>query len=208
MPSPAELYTDLVDRAAAYKARYIDPFLPPDPGTPPSDYDFDVRSYCILCQASFEEYYEQVSQRLLTEIVDAWTLRKRASSATVALVACLGLSIKVPELDEDDETKVYDHIRECLNEGKTRFSKEIFDNHGASAKHLRSLLTAVGLDFTPDANSKNSIMQLSKNRGAFAHKGSVRSVLAPEDAVEFVSDFLAYSEKIRDKATEAIAALT
>lgn len=208
MPSPSDLYLQLSQRARTYKLRFISPFLPANPETSPSQYDLEVRSYCVLCQASFEEFYEQISTSVLKVIVDGWILRKKTSAATISLLACMKRTFELAKNDDDTEKKIYDHIRESLEDAKASFSREIFENHGASPKHIRFLLTAVGIDFTPEANTKNSILQLSRNRGTFAHKGSVTSILAPEDADKFVTDHLVFAQQISDKAEEAIAALS
>ena len=91
---------------------------------------------------------------------------------------------------------------------KSSFSKNIHANHGASPKYIRKLLVPVGIDFNPDANTKNSIIKLAKSRGDYAHKGRVSRVMSPEDAEKIVADYLAFSETIRDKANQAVSDLT
>ena len=144
----------------------------------------------------------------MAKTVEAWVLRKKATASTITLLTLQGPPLYIPQEDDNDEIKVYDHLRKMLTEAKQKFSKVIFSNHGASAKHLRMLLTTIGIDFIPDVNAKNSILQLSKSRGAYAHKGSVSNVLSPEDALKYVTDFSDFSGNIRDKVVDALETLS
>ena len=52
----------------------------------------------------------------------------------------------------------------------------------------------------PDANLLNSLEKLADGRGSYAHKGKVKTVLAPEDAKKYVQDVLTICDGVRVKA--------
>jgi hypothetical protein len=58
-----------------------------------------------------------------------------------------------------------------------------------------------------DVNPINSIKQLAKERGTYAHKRTAVRILSPEDAKHFVEDCLALCEDTRAKAVEKLEAL-
>lgn len=79
------------------------------------------------------------------------------------------------------------------------------DNHGVGIKYLHSLFLPVGLDLPQDVNEKNSLEQLVRMRGFYAHahtstRPNAVTVTAPQTAVVSVEDVLQYMNKMAHKA--------
>jgi len=199
MKDPDQLYETLSELLDEYKNKFIIRFLPVDPQVGPDEYELDIKAYCLMSHAAFEEYYEQIALIVMKISIDYWLLHRISSDSAIMLISRYGLSYDLPEEDEVQETKVYDHIRLMLEKAKSRFSTDVYNSHGASPKHLRSLLIPVGIDFLPDPISSNSMIQLAKQRGTYAHHGFARSVLSPEDAVKYVEDCLKFAKEISNK---------
>lgn len=194
-------FDELLDRILLLEAKFIEPFLPANPLTLPHQYELDVRAYCVLSHAAIEEFVERVVLDLMNEKIQLWLQFRTYSDVLLTLVTYYGLKF---EMDDDKamaSTKVFDHLRKILNTAKVRFSKDISENHGAAVKYLRKLLIPVAVDVMDDLNLLNSLQQLAKERGEYAHKtGSVQRVLAPEDAQQYVFDCLLICDDIRAKA--------
>jgi len=132
---------------------------------------------------------------------------QKATRSTVMLIGSVGKSISFSSENDDPEITIYDSIRNKISEAKKIFSKSIDDNHGASPKYLRVILKSVGLEFNPDLSIKNSIVKLSDERGKFAHKGIVKTITPPEDALGYVADCLIFSETVKEDAIDALKLL-
>ena len=93
----------------------------------PSDYMFDVRSYCILCHAAFEEFIESICLNLLQDVFDNFINNQRVSYSTLCL---LHFQCEADELNDDnwaDDQKLYDYIRNKLNKIKKTFSNYVME---------------------------------------------------------------------------------
>ncbi len=51
---------------------FIDAFIPTDPSTGPEEYEHQVRAYCILCHAAFEEYFENIALKVMSLSLNEW----------------------------------------------------------------------------------------------------------------------------------------
>lgn len=165
----------------------------------PDEYNLDVRSYCVLCHAAFEEYIETLCIYTLNEIVVNFERNSRFSYSTLCLLHfCQSIT-----LDDDkwsDEQMSYDYIRKILNEEKSTMSKQIFqNNHGIGLKYLKKLLIPLGLDLPHDIKHIGSLNQLTKLRGGFAHTSfRACSTISPDDARICVEDVYEMCMKLTD----------
>lgn len=203
MTDVEELYQELVSRLKEYEQRFLKSHIPGKFAVGPEEYELDVKAYCLLSHAAFEEFFEQVALHVMKCAVEAWTEHRQATDVAIMLLTRYGLTYGLPDKDSDvlrDQSSVFDHIRRMLNQAKARFSKEIYNNHGMSPKYLVNLLTPVGIDFSPDPNTYNSLTQLAKQRSSYAHKGLRPDVMPPEDALNYVSDCLRFAEEIKNEA--------
>jgi hypothetical protein len=48
--------------------RYLAKFLPANPEDGPEEFQYDVKSFCVLAHAAFEEFVETVSEELMQKI--------------------------------------------------------------------------------------------------------------------------------------------
>ena len=194
------LYGDLVAHVQELSAKFVDGYLPANPATLPSDYDLDVRAYCVLCHAAFEDFVEAVALTVASNAVDRWILARKINDVIPALLAWNGAKLKIDGDDTTPETKPFDYLRPLIEEAQSAFSRGVFNNHGVSILYLRDILIPVAIEIMQDVNVLNSLKKLAEGRGAYAHKGRVKTVYAPEDAKQYVEDVLKLCDDIKAKA--------
>ena len=162
---------DSLDKLELYllelEEKYIDTH--DDPLEDPDKYKLDVRSYCVLSHAAFEEFVENICLYTLNEIEDKFINTQRISY---------------------DNNRIYDYLLGQIKSIKSEFSRYIMNqNHGVGLKYLKKLLVPLGL-YTPiDIRLKPSLENLTKYRGGYAHSShrNIRS-LSPEDSRTYVRD--------------------
>jgi len=194
------------------KNKFLDSHLA-NPLSSPEQYDLDVKSYCILCHAAFEEFVELLSLRLMSKSIENYTLLKKITLPIVSLMHFKGnhnnyLEKEIENLSIEDIEKIYDYNRTNLEEIKSKFSNEIYNNHGISLKYMRKLLMPVSIDIPQDVNWANSLQKLADERGAYAHKflekGKVRQSIEPEEAKDIVQDCLALCGELKERAKKRL----
>jgi RiboL-PSP-HEPN len=187
--------------------KFIDNYLPAKPEITPDIYAHDVKAYCILAHAAFEEFIEGVALGLMDYATQRWQFQRRMSDVILALLCRHGEKLEIDNDETSTGIKPFDYLRPLVENAKTSFSKEIHKNHGVSILYLRNMLIPVAIEISQDLNQLNSLKQLSDGRGTYAHKGLVKSVMAPEDAKRYVKDVLALCDDVRTKAEFEIAKL-
>jgi hypothetical protein len=190
---------DLKSEIKSLEKRFLDPWLPAQPGQLPSDFEYDVKAYCVLAHAAFEEFVEEVSSLALKLGLDSWW-EKKFSLILVSLISTYGLKIKVMDSEDKMQDRVTDQIREGISECKKKHSAIIKNNHGFSLKYLRAILTPVGIDIPESVKLLESLNELAEARGSFAHSKAQRALygriekaarpMVPEKAKETVNDCL------------------
>lgn len=206
-----KLFTDTSDYIATLELTYLRKYLA-DTTTTPTDYDLDVKSYCVLCHAAFEEFAETIAVQLMDSSIEKYKLHKTVSETIVTLMHFKSDGKSYLDKAEDDDKieiiSTYDYIRTRLEDAKDKFSREIFNNHGVSLKYMKQLLMPVAIDITTDPSLQSSLTNLAKERGAYAHKlrekGTLRKSVSPEDAKTFVSDCIKICDDLRTKANARI----
>lgn len=199
MAKEEDLFAGLEAQLLVYKERFIDPHLPAKPGIEPSSYELDVKAFCLLVHAAFEDYFEKMCLHLMQHAIDAWISSKTLTDTLLILLCHYGGSCAISDKDNQKELAPFDYIRIVAGNVKQRFSKDIYDNHGISPRHLRSILLPVAIEFSPDPNTINSLVKLSLERGEYAHHYIMRS-LAPEDADKYVQDCLKLADNVKSQA--------
>lgn len=168
--------------------KYID--IHRDPLENPEAYKLDVRSYCVLSHAAFEEFVENVCLYALNEIEDKFVNTQRISYSTLCLLHFNGNNKTIDDDSWNDNDRIYDYLLAQLKSIKSIFSKYIVNqNHGVGVKYLKKLLIPLGL-YTPlDIKHLTSLDNLTQYRGGYAHMShrNIRS-LAPEDAKIYIRD--------------------
>ncbi|MCH8294648.1 hypothetical protein IH992_26490 [Candidatus Poribacteria bacterium] len=179
---------------------FIDAFIPTDPSTGPEAYEHQVQAYCLLCHAAFEEYFEKVALKVMSLSLNEWMTSGKYTDTLMMLVSYYGLKIEIDQDEEKAETRVFDYLRPLFEDIKKKFSTDVYNNHGISLKYLRNLLIPVAIDIKEDIGLKNSLQKLARERGEYAHKRLIKTVLAPEDARSYVNDCLDLCEDVKAKA--------
>ena len=199
-----EYVNNLEDRLLDVEIKFISSHI--DPLEPASAYAIDVQSYAVLCHAAFEEFAENLCVRVLDEIEVRWVNNKQFSVATLCLLH-FDLDTSSHSIDAwDDSVRYYDYIRKQIQARKKKLSNYALNsNHGVGLKYLHSLFLPIGLDMPQDVNEKNSLEQLVKMRGFYAHahtssRPNAVTITSPQVAVMNVSDVLSYMNKMADKA--------
>src|SRR6266496_4836232 len=197
-----DAYTELNKIIVDLENKFINPYLPTDPNIPPAAYSLDVKAYCVLSHAALEEYFERIARKVLENFVVAiYDRRRKIDRGILMLIRSHADTIKFA--DETKETIHY--LRELSETVNKRFSNYIHNNHGISAKeYLANLMLPLGIDIPRDPILLNSLDQLAKERGEYAHLGTVQKILSPEDAKAYVHDCLILSEKIKKQAKTKI----
>lgn len=198
MQDAESLFHDLTINVARLEDTFINSFLL-EAAAKPEEYDLPVRAYCVLSHAALEEYFEGIALYVMKQSINDYVLHKRVRDSLLTLTAYNQLELKVNEDESTDEIRTFDVIRPMLEDVKTRFSRSVHKNQGISIKYLRRLLNPVAVDIKQDSNLKNSLMQLAKERGTFAHRGAARKIVSPEDAKNYVNDCLELCRDIKDK---------
>lgn len=192
-------YDELEKYVTLIRTKYLDPFIPAHPTAKPSDYEFEVKSFCILSHAALEEYFENVAITIMHKSIEAFY----SQTLTYPLLAMLSYSNQRLSIDGNEdhaELKSFDNIRNLLEEFKQQFSIEINNNNGISPKYLRKIFTPIYINIIDDPNIKNSLKQLAKERGSYSHKRKNPTIPPPEDVRAYVDDCLSLCRNIKDQA--------
>lgn len=180
--------------------KYID--IHKDPLENPETYKLDVRSYCVLSHAAFEEFVENVCLYALNEIEDKFVNTQRISYSTLCLLHFNGNNKTIDDDSWNNNDRIYDYLLAQLKSIKSVFSKYIVNqNHGVGIKYLKKLLIPLGL-YTPlDIKHLTSLDNLTQYRGGYAHTShrNIRS-LAPEDAKIYIRDVYEIMIELANKA--------
>lgn len=180
--------------------KYIDSHQ--DPLENPDDYKFDIRSYCLLAHAAFEEFVENICLYILDEIEDKFTNSDRISYSTLCLVHFKGSPKSIDNDKWGNNDRIYSYFLGQLKEIKTNFSQYIMEhNHGVGLKYLKKLLIPLGIDLPAEINSQNALELLVKFRGSYAHSShrNIKTV-SPDDAKTCVHDVYEMMRALADKA--------
>ncbi len=197
-----KLYSGLKRHLANLESQFIAKFIPADPSTKPSEYEQLVKAYCILSHAAIEEYLETVSMRVMKRSIDDWLFKRRYTDTLATLLCTYGSQINISADENSREKRVFDYLKGAFKDAKEKLSKDIYENNGISIKYIRKLMIPVAIDITDDALLLNSLKQLAKERGAYAHKQKINTVLSPEDAKKYVGDCINLCSDIKEKASK------
>src|SRR5574344_2838330 len=156
----------------------------------PEEYKLDVRSYCVLSHAAFEEFVENICLYTLNEIEYNFKYTQRISYSTLCLLHFNGNAKTIDDDSWKDENKMFDYFLGKLEYIKSDFSKYIMNNnHGVKLKYLKKMLIPLGLYVTLDIKHQTALSNLAQYRGLYAHTSHRnKKILTPEDARKQVAD--------------------
>lgn len=180
--------------------KYINPHI--DPLQTPKDYELDVRSFCVLAHAAFEEFIESICIYMLNEIETNFINNQRISYSSLCLLHFKGTDKDVDDDTWNDDDKIFDRLKSQIKDIKSSFSNYIMENnHGIRLKYLKKLLVPLGLNLPSDMKEVTSLNNLAKYRGTYAHTSHRKPLtVSPEDAWNCVSDVYGMCMKLADKA--------
>lgn len=181
-----KMYSDLNTYILDLEIKYIEPHK--NPLEQPQFYDSDVRSFCILSHAAFEEFVENICIKVADEMVSAFKITQRIRYTTLSFIH---FNSNAEEIGDNGlGSTLFDYFKNKLEEAKLTFSNYVMkNNHGVNLKYLDKMLIPLGLNIPSDLRFLGSLDYLAKYRGGFAHtyKRNVKQ-LAPEDAKVYVED--------------------
>nr|WP_312660629.1 HEPN domain-containing protein [Stenotrophomonas geniculata] len=151
--------------------RFIDRWVPVDPLFGPADFEHDVKAYCVLAHAAFEEFVEELSMLAMNSALLAWNARK-FSYGSIALLCGYKRTIEFVNSDADHQVGIRDQVDSGIAKSVSSHHYAISQNHGFSRVYLRALFTPVGVDIPEDATLLQSLSELAEARGSFAHSRS------------------------------------
>lgn len=113
---------DSLDKLELYllelEEKYIDTH--DDPLEDPDKYKLDVRSYCVLSHAAFEEFVENICLYTLNEIEDKFINTQRISYSTLCLLHFNGNTKTIDDDSWDDNDRIYDYLLGQIKKYKER----------------------------------------------------------------------------------------
>lgn len=194
-------FSDLKKELAKLEAKFLAPTFK-DPTMSATKYAFEVKAYCILAHAAMEEFVEHTGLLAMQEAIDRHLGMKTRPihQPLVALLASSSEKVVIDDSETGPERTAFDYLRPALQKIKQTYSKQVHDNHGISKRHLRNLLLPVAINIPDDAQKLNSLSQLWKSRGDYAHNTGVKKLISPSDAKNYVNDCLALCKDICDQA--------
>ena len=145
-------------------------------GVPSTRQILDIRAFCVLAHAAFENFAEELALALMQESVSQFENHKKISFTLLTLIHFHSESISVDKISN----RQYDYIRAISLDAKKSFSKLVVDNHGVNKKYLDNLFIPLGIDITTNALLLGSLKTLADNRGDSAHKNPNRTSIVPD----------------------------
>ncbi len=201
-----QIYRNTDNYIQSLEASFISKHIA-NPLATPDDYDYDVKSFCVLCHAALEDYAESVAIKVMSHSIEEYTLNHKIYESLITLLHFKSNKGQnyFDKLKDNDLKTTYDYIRETLSDIKSSFSKEILmQNHGASLKYLRQIFMPVALNIPNDVILLNSLSILAVERGFYAHRfldnGVLKRSIEPEKAKDIMDDCLLLCWEIRNQA--------
>lgn len=199
------------------ESKFLTTWIPAKPEHTPDEFEHDIKAYCVLAHAVFEEFAEEISLAGMEESKKAW-LRKQPIRGTFALLSAYGFQVDIKEKEDEEQENLFDQIRKGLDESKAKHSSALSNNHGFSLKYLRKILTPIGIDIPNEVKLLASLRDLADARGSYAHSQAQRALygqwkqakrpMTPEQARATVSDCVELCEKLADKLKTMIIPVT
>lgn len=205
MTTVKSLQEDLNIEISSLQERFINRWLPANPDLGPIHFEHDVKAFCVLAHAVFEEFVEELSLLAMEYARLAWRSR-RFSHGTIALLCGYKRTVEFVDSDQEDQERVRDQVDKGIEKSRSAHHYTISHNHGFSRAYLRSLFTPVGVDVPDDPGLLQSLGELAEARGSFAHsrsnsahfgrRKSARKPMTPERAQEIVESCLLLCEAL------------
>lgn len=209
-----KLFNDLSVEISGLEARFISRWIPAEPSVQPEDFEHDVKAFCVLAHAAFEEFVEEISLIVMKAAKQAW-LNQKFSKSAIALLLAYQSRLNIVEDAGERQDKIFDQIRNGLDDCASAHSAALSKNHGFSLKYLRSILTPVAIDIPEDdIQMMSSLTELTEARGSYAHSLAKQALygqwkragrpMVPESARDAVSDCLALCQELATRGRHLV----
>ena len=215
MVNAEQLLISLEAEVLTLEKKFLSSWLPAQPDHEPADFQHDVKAYCVLTHAAFEEFVESISTLAASATMSSW-LAKKNYLGTQAILLSYGFKPTIEEDESKGQDRYFDQIRAGLKDCIDKHSKALEKNHGFSLKYLRSVLTPVGIDVPEDLSWQNSLSELTEARGSYAHKiaseakfgrnKAAQRPMTPEKAKSVVQGCLELCKEVKDRHEKALPA--
>lgn len=80
-----KIYKETDDYVRTLESAFIAKHLA-NPLAGPSDYDYDVKSFCILCHAALEDFAETLALKVMAHAIEQFTLTHTLSESLITLL--------------------------------------------------------------------------------------------------------------------------
>ncbi|MDX2301432.1 MAG: HEPN domain-containing protein [Microscillaceae bacterium] len=177
-----------------------------------SNYALDVNAYTVLSHAALEEYFEQITLKIVELSHQTWKEKQTFNDSLVTLVYFvlsrtekkMKLKVKFKDVQERIRlAKAKNHIDELLGFCEDFFKIHIEGSHGIGFEYLMELLIPVAIDINQDVDMMRSLAKLKEERGEFAHKkGSVGSISTPVEIYLHVEKCKELAKDVKDQANQ------
>lgn len=195
-------YREIVEYLNTIKDRFVQIHLV-NTTEGPEIYEHDIKAYCVLGHAAFEQYFEHVALKVAILAITKWhedrTIKK-------PLLSLLSYARQRLEVDTEEILRTgtcprsFDKLRNSIDEAKKQYSDEIYNNHGIDIRYLAKMFIPISIDITDDPTLLSSLKKLATVRGDYAHNRRARTMISPEDAVKCIQDCLKIGNSVRDQA--------
>lgn len=209
-----QLLKDLEAEIEGLNNRFVSKWIPADPTVEPEKFEHDIKAFCVLAHAAFEEFVEEISLMVVKIAKDAW-LNQKFSKAAVAMLIFYQAGLDVLDEEGMQQEKVFDQIRKRLDDCASAHSVALSKNHGFSLKYLRNILTPVAIDIPEDdVQLMASLKELTEARGSYAHSLAKKALygqwkragrpMVPESARDTVADCLKLCAELAKRVPSVI----
>lgn len=214
MANIQQLFAELTEEIEGLESRFIFKWLPADPSVLPGDFEYDVKAFCVLAHAAFEEFAEEISLTAVKAAKDAWSNQK-FSKAAVAMLLAYGSKLDIVDNESVKQDKLFDQIRKKLDDCGAAHSIALSKNNGFSLKYLRNILTPVAIDIPEDkVQMMASLKELTEARGSYAHSLAKQALygqwkradrpMVPESARDTVADCLKLCNELANRVPSVV----
>ena len=170
----------------------------------PDEFEFEVKSFCVLFHASLEAFIEGVAFHIFK---DAKNKLENEGCITKSLFSLFMYTPSFCHEIKKGETSfetVVNRARTILGERGESYINELLDNnHGAGKWYLKNILMRLGVDISPNWEELQALDKLVDARGEYAHwdinhrrRKARPKVVSPDDAEEYFLDCLRLARKI------------
>lgn len=168
-------------------------------GVPSVAEQLDVAAFAVLSHGLFERFVERLAKVLSERLAHRWQNGKEAVAGTAAFL----LHEKPPAADPT--RRVYDLLRESLDQARDRMAGAINKNNGIAKDNLAGLFHPLGVDLPEDAVIVSQVEQLIAWRHEWAHRSEQGAQVARSagDARSTMKDCLAFADALANNVRAA-----